>query len=318
MARNLIDLIKASGQAAISGQNFGGNVAGAEVGTKMTDYLITGVSFSGHPVPGPTYASPATFNIVATFTRGAKAQFIQRNTANAWQFVQLGGNEADISITSFTANSGGASHDIALRVSVKQVGSQHAVTPSVLHVGTAPQGTQPHPVRWYAEISPGAATPVTIGLEAAYDPDSANFNTELSNMDSPWSDLSFTRALYTAGDYEVEWHYGAGMIRADWKDPYDINVAPTWDESSRMATGLEFGFQESFDQLQFGKYVYPDTDPEYSDGTEGYQFGTRPGGRGIAWVRWRGVGQPTWNYPVQPGHPGYPGRFFITDTRATQ
>jgi hypothetical protein len=47
MARNLITLIQSAGNAGTAGQSFRNQVLGAGAGIKLTDYLVTGWSWSG-------------------------------------------------------------------------------------------------------------------------------------------------------------------------------------------------------------------------------------------------------------------------------
>lgn len=318
MPLNLVELLKADGKAGIAGQTFS-QVTDAGAGIKMSDYRISAVSFTGQPVSDAgTYPSPSSFNIVATFTRGGLADNIQRNASSAWSFTPRTGPAFNSSITSFTANSGGASHSITLQISVPATGAK-TVSPTVAHIGTAPSGTNPWPVQWAANIGVGTGGTASLHIEAQYDPDTANFNPVLTNLDindNGWINIPFTRAQYTASDYEIEWHYGAGMARAEWTDPYDIDVAPAWTTGSRLGTGVTFGNATSM-PLSTRPLVYPATDPEFTGATP--SFGTRNDGSagiGVIWMRWRGVGDSAWNYPVQPGYSAYPGRWIIEDPRA--
>lgn len=103
MARNLKNLIKASGYAGTSGQSFRNHVAGAASGVKMSDYNMGNPAWTNTPNPSTTYATPTTFSNL-TLTLGvynAKASQIQETTTASWQVAYI----SPLSTASATLNS---------------------------------------------------------------------------------------------------------------------------------------------------------------------------------------------------------------------
>lgn len=322
MPLNLIELIKASGSTGVSGQSFKGNVLPKQsisdmTGFKMSDYKISSLSFSGSiPVSDAgTYANNSSFTVTATFVRGTQAYRIQRNESAAWSIGRWGsvGDPFTATITGFTSNSSGASHTITFQLSAPATGSK-SVSTSVNHSGSQPSGTNPWPVQWTASIGVGTGGTATIAVHTNYDPDTANFNQSINNRDNndipTWNNIPITRGQYTVSDYEIEWHYGAGM-GAYYGDSYDIDVAPAWNSGSLLSTATTYGTSIPI----FNRHlVYPDTDPEVGLGTRN----TPTQGVAVLWLRWRGVGDSTWNYPIQTGYSAYPGRWIKYDPRQAQ
>lgn len=311
MALNLTELIKAAGQAGIAGMSFKTNVVGAADTVRMTDYKISAVAFSGEvPVDDAgTYPNGTEFDLVATFTRGDEAYRIQRNTASAWSVTNWTGPAFSYTITNFSAGGAptGATHSFRLTITVPPSGS-YTVSPTVGMFGSDPGSDDPWPMQWNTNYGGGSGGTALLHIATEYDPDNASFNPLVRNLDefdNGWLDIPFARPNYAASDYEFEWHTGAGMVRAEWTDAYNINTAPAWDSGSLLNTGATFGTVVTISRRH---EVYPDTDPETSLGTHG-------GDVGVIWLRWRPATGGSWTYPVQSGYGAYPGRWIFYDTR---
>lgn len=202
MGYNLKDLIKAAGGAGIGGQSFLSNVTGAGQGTKMTDYVISGWSFSGTPSSGVTYPDGQVFNESVTFTRGAKAQDIQiggdvvtvQNVS-----VGLGANVAIASNIDVAAGTGSVTLTLTAPVS-------NAGTPggSAAYQGTVPASGSGDPAMAKFTLTLTGTTASgtgTMNWRITYNPDSGPFNPEM------YDDQSCTINLrqQTLSDYESQW-----------------------------------------------------------------------------------------------------------------
>lgn len=213
MTLNLRELIKASGGAGINGQSFRSNAAPDTGEPPLVDtasvrqYLIEDFAWTGSvPVIDivGNYASSSLFNITATFTRGARAFLIQRNTSNAWNFFATEG--VTVSIETFTSNSGGASHDIGLRC----LGPLNA-SPTMSHnaVSDGTGGTN-DPDRVTFTATPGNLGGVGFTetfVSQYYDPDTADFNPEIAK-DSGAARFNFridNRGYTADADFDYEW-----------------------------------------------------------------------------------------------------------------
>lgn len=244
MVWNLIELIKASGGAGSSGQTFRNNVkpfnSPSMNGFKMSDYKITGVSFSGEPlywndIPAGNYGNPypdnTLFNVTATFTRGNQAYRIQRNISGAWNIYLLpiygSGANSSVTVETFTSNNDGESHSLGLRVRGARSG-----TPSV-GIAKTPQGGEPafygDPwlIVFQAVVTNNAVGASEFYLNATYDPDTGNFNPSLDNLDPYDNGWPFRVANrgWDIGEFQFRW----------WEDYNNANA-----NTSPEGTGTEF------------------------------------------------------------------------------
>lgn len=80
ITRTLKMLIDAGASAPwAAGEGFLNHVNNSEIATKMSDYIISSMDFSGDvPAPELTYNSGVVFNEAVAFTEGPKARFIRR------------------------------------------------------------------------------------------------------------------------------------------------------------------------------------------------------------------------------------------------
>jgi len=253
MAKNLIELIKASGGAGASGQSFRTNVLGTEDGVRMTDYLISDVVWSGDtPSSSGTYASTYTFNTVATITRGTYAYWIQRKTSSAFtmNLSDLGGGGAggsSATIQTFSNIADGAEFNLGIRVVSNLSGA--------VSVATFNQIIQEDPyliIQFYVSVGTvgGSGGTSSFQLVVDYDPDTAAFNPLISN---PGWTFTMNNRNYSASDLEFRWWFDSAEAAANNAGTVD-GIGPTVD-------------------FQF----YPDPDPDLEE--DSVQV--------VAYMRWR-------------------------------
>lgn len=214
MARNLIELIKASGGAGINGQSFRNNAAGAPLadGVRMTDYVLNGINFTGsipvNDIPGG-YGSSTLFSITANFSCGGSFGLIQRDEQSAWTFSVVGGTNAAVTLESWSSNGAGVSHNLGVRV----LGALNALPGmSVSSVSDSTLGSNPEPVTFTANpTNLGGTGQTLLEIIPTYDPDTANFNPTLI-FDSPdsWTGWFNNRGLDADTDFDYEWRTLSG------------------------------------------------------------------------------------------------------------
>lgn len=219
MPKNLIELIKASGGAGANGQSFKTNVTGAGDTIKMTDYLISSLSWSQIPnIPSEftVYPSPTVFSTIASVTRGTAASNIQRITQDAFTvtLVPVLWNDnmpgSSVAISAFSTSGNGASFNLSFTLNGKVSGLN---TPGI-QINYDNGQTQPPAsgVLWSGNYVATIQASGQLGysdcyLNVVYDPDSANFNPTINNFNggsNGWP-LRLEDRVYTTSDYEFRW-----------------------------------------------------------------------------------------------------------------
>ncbi len=206
MALTLKQLIIASGNAGTSGQSFLNHVTGAASGTKMSDYVCSGITFTGEPVDdlGSDYASNTLFNIVATIARGSKFYHIQRNVVGAWSFTIPGEATASATVDAFSAAGSptGATHNIDLRIRGKKNGSP-TNTPTADQTGSPPADHVPWAVTYNGTPgSLGGTGTTSLTINWQYTPDTGSFN---SVKMGSWTGPFLNRGYDIDVDFDYEW-----------------------------------------------------------------------------------------------------------------
>jgi hypothetical protein len=218
MALNLIELIRASGGAGISGQSFRSNVAVPPLpdGRAVSHYRLNSIAFTGEPTTdiSGTYPSSRLFNITATFNAGPAFGLIQRNTSSAWTFTIVGGAGASATLETWSSNGGGVSHELGLRVLGALTG-----TPTMNHVAVSNDvgGEGPWTVTWTASPQNlGGEGSALLEIIPTYDPDLANFNPVLIyDGTSSWRGNFDNRGYNAVTDFDYEWrtaNSGGGVL----------------------------------------------------------------------------------------------------------
>lgn len=197
--KNLVELIKAAGSAGVSGQSFRTNVTGTADNIKVTDYLCTGMGFSGHPVAGPTYSASSLFSVTATPTAGASFGNIQRNDSGAWQF-STSTSGASVALESFSNSSG--VHSLGVRV-LSPSDASLSVSPVATMYGSQPSGSDPWQVQFTANMNGlGGSGTASVTVSWTYDPDNAAFNQVLTDA---WTGTFTNRGYNQDTDIDYQW-----------------------------------------------------------------------------------------------------------------
>lgn len=259
--KNLRELIRASGTSGIDGQSFKTNVTQAGQGIKMTDYLVTGWTFTEKPpdpieVPGATLPDNSLIYITASFARGGNAGAIQRTDAAAWgiSMFPVNGNPGitSIALEEITNTSNGATIRLGLRVrgalvsnattqATNAIAWEGLQTPAVPNppTGITVQGTRfsTQPVQTNGD---GGANNYYVDL--LYDPDMAQFNAMLhaitdirirvanrglsvDDFDYYWyANLSGSTGVDPVGNTPLIYPYGTYNVG----DPYPAGPYPTY------------------------------------------------------------------------------------------
>lgn len=233
MAKNLIELISASGGAGSAGQSFKGNVSPTQAvsdmtGFKLSDYLVTAVSWSGYPQEATAYSDNHLFNITATITRNPQAYRIQRLNSSAFAITlsYYSGDYGNGSYTveSFSANGSpqGSSYDVGIRVRGPEQTAAGSATAVINYTYRGDSGTplsQPPStagVEWSGNYTVSASN-TNIGssqlsLRIVYDPDVAQFNNTYSTEGTSGTSgatgdymINITNAGLIDTDLEVRW-----------------------------------------------------------------------------------------------------------------
>jgi hypothetical protein len=223
MAWNLIDLIKASGNAATAGQSFRTNVkpfTGMD-GKSMTSYRTTGIAFSGAipALPGEVspYNSGHVFSpITADITRGGNAFEIQSLAQSAWDVYLLPFSGTPVgmsaSISSLSQTNSGESFDLGIQVIAPRAGTPIAgmnVTPS----GAQPsEWGDPWSGNYVPTVSSSASGTTDLYLHVDYRPD-LYFNPLLRNVngfDQGWLFRMNNRNWTTSDLLFRAWYIEAG------------------------------------------------------------------------------------------------------------
>jgi hypothetical protein len=222
MPKNLIELIKASGGAGISGQSFANNVTGAASGVRMTDYLIPSWNIDSSTIPidglGVIYSSGHVFNIDIAITRGSRANLIQRLTSTAFTPFLLpmgigGGVGSYAEVQSLSVFGGGSQFIVGVQVfgelsGTASVGINNEFVNENPAIDT---GVASHTVRYFAIINTGGGgqqTSTRYQLSIDYDPDIANFNPVLTSKDfitdAGWAFDMYDRT-YQLSELQFRW-----------------------------------------------------------------------------------------------------------------
>lgn len=252
MPKDFNYLVKAiRGSFAVANDDWASDVS-SDVLSAMSDFLLNGLAFSGSiPVddlPGG-YGSNVLFNITANFTRGLRFGAIQRNVSGAWSFLFLPAT-AEVTLESFTSNSGGATHSLGVRVKGARTAS-----PTMSHssVSDGLGGTSnPDKVTFTANPSGLGGTGQTlIEIIPQYVPDNGPFNDTLV-FDAPdsWKGYFDNRGLDASTDFDYEWRTASGgggslisssrsfKLDTDWGDGTDGLVYPTaWEYPNSPYSG---------------------------------------------------------------------------------
>lgn len=180
--RNLISLLKASGEAGTDGQSFR-MVDGAGDGIRMTDYLVGNLVIDG-TLPVNETELPGAYNSGANFplinigigSYGAQAHQIRRAGTTGFVLgLNNGGGGAQLQINSFTE---AAPNDFDLDLTiVGKVGSN-------LNIQGAAVDSEPVPLNWgepwyweFLAMINSASGSDTMGLTITYTHDTGGFNT---------------------------------------------------------------------------------------------------------------------------------------------
>lgn len=210
MPADLVELIKASGNAGTAGQSFLNHVTGATGGVSMTDYQLGSVnSYSGVPLTPVenTYATPQTWNIDVTFSNyGSKFNQIRRNGTTPWLFL----GTANHVLNSVSWNDGTAT--VTLNSTVEgdyDAGTLQTLSSfSAWHTGYTAPTQNPNSgsvnVSVFPEVSGGGSPSGTTDftLQWRYDPDTATFN---SNMTTSSFSFRMNKKAYPAWTTTHEW-----------------------------------------------------------------------------------------------------------------
>lgn len=221
MALNLIELIKASGSSGIGGQSFDGHVVDSTSGTKMSDYRISGLTFTTYSTEGSTYNSTAqaTFTIpfVATVTRGSKAYHIQRKNGAAWS-VELwivsgsGFPTATISSHSSSGSPDGGTLSPTVQISMpSDYGSTTISCTTTTNFSQPSTYGDPWPGNHTYSTSYSGVASMQLALRLTYDPDTAAFNPELNSQGAAGT-TGATSATTGGSDYLINALKRAGQV----------------------------------------------------------------------------------------------------------
>lgn len=202
MPKNLVHLIKASGNTGVAGQSFRNHVTGAATGVAMTDYNIASMNLTGDVPDGGTLYSPAdhTYSINIGFTEGNKAGLIRR-LGNVVTAGMLGPFRpgASVSIVSSNIVVGSSGSTVGVKVVA-------GYTPGATPIGVTGGGSTPC-IEVQCSFSlglsgAGASGDQHIFLEIDYFPDLAPFNPLLFYSGDAW----MANRAQVPDDYEQEWH----------------------------------------------------------------------------------------------------------------
>lgn len=208
MGKNLISLLKASGEAGTDGQSFR-MVDGAADTVKMTDYLVGDLVLSGTlPVdsvelPG-AYASGTTFGTinVGIGSYGAQAHQIRKSGTTGFTIdLGNGGGGASVVINSFTEVT---PDDFDLSVTI------HGKLGTTVTLSGGANGGASVPINWgdpwawtfYANIGAPSGGPDTMFLNFTYEHDTAGFNT--TKVYDP-IEFDMARRSAAANDLRYKW-----------------------------------------------------------------------------------------------------------------
>lgn len=212
MPKNLVELIKASGQAGTAGQSFKSQVTGASGGgVSMTSYLLGAEgSVSGTPAPAgenSIYASGTTFTLGIGFSGyGSNFNQIRRNGTAPWSFTGSAANT--INSVTWSESPGTAT------VSVTVYGEYDANTIQTLTNFNAwftgyqspnePAGAGGESVTVTPTIAgSGSASGSDVrSIQFIYDPDTALFNPSYTS--TTWS-FDIYRRAYESWTTRNEW-----------------------------------------------------------------------------------------------------------------
>lgn len=218
MARTLKSLIKASGNAGTTGQSFRNHVAGAATGAKMSDYNLTGWSFSAPPTNGATYTGNQNFGGNITFTQGSRATYIKRIGAvmvdpNAVGAVGGIGGSLTMTVNSIVGAATGSTYNVLLKPGYNGLSSSAAGNPGWFDgytSPTAPADSNADNVTMFGSLnSPAAASGFqAVSWADVYIPDqlsaldSARYNPQLVASRS----INMNNRAETTADWLWEWH----------------------------------------------------------------------------------------------------------------
>lgn len=212
MPRNLVELIKASGQAGTAGQSFKSQVTGASGGgVSMTSYLLGSEgSVSGTPAPpgeNSIYASGTTFTLGIGFSGyGSNFNQIRRNGTAPWSFTGTAANT--INSVTWSESPGTAT------VSVTVYGVYDSNTiPTLVNFNAWFTGYQSPNEPAGSGAESVSVTPTTTGggmasgsdvssIQFVYDPDTALFNPSYTS--TTWS-FDLHRRAYESWTTRYEW-----------------------------------------------------------------------------------------------------------------
>jgi hypothetical protein len=221
MAWNLVDLIKASGNAATAGQSFRTNVKPFTNmdGKSMTSYRVTGISFYGGIPALPvevTYNSGVVFNVTADITRGTNAFEIQSLVQSAWDLYLLpvSGTPEGMSaaFSSFSQTNSGESFSLGIQVTAPRAGTP-APSMSIQAVGAQPsEWGDPWSGTYVPQVTSTGSGTSDLYLHVDYRPDPF-FNPKLRNVngfDQGWAFRINNRNWTTSDLLFRAWNVEAG------------------------------------------------------------------------------------------------------------
>lgn len=234
MARDLLGLIRASGYAGVSGQNFLNHVTGAASGVGMVDYNIDSWAWDGASGPigaGWPYASGTSWTIPITFTEGAKARLIRRLSLDGLGYpIRVVSYSADmdivgenIEITARTLSNSSSSGDATLSLisSMPPTGQTISYTTYAAGGYTSPYdppgaGVVVDPIIELTMTSPGSPRNVTYTINIDYICDIA-----AAYAEGPYNPtltkqyiVQATDRTVLASDLDVQWSYDQSTIES--------------------------------------------------------------------------------------------------------
>jgi hypothetical protein len=213
MAWKLTDLILASGNSGVAGQSFRNHVTGAVTGAAMTDYQVTGWSFSAPPTNGATYTGTQNFGGNITFTQGSRAGNIKRTGAAmtdpvpTLSYTAPTGGTFAITTNSIVGAATGSTYNVQITPGYNNTGSSPAGNPGWFDgytSPTTPAGTGPDNVTMFGSLTGVGAVTGSQGASWSdiYVVDIGPFNSTLSVARS----ILMNNRLEDVGDWDWEWH----------------------------------------------------------------------------------------------------------------
>lgn len=263
--KNLRELIRASGKSGINGQSFKTNVNEAGQGIRMTDYLITGWTFTEKPPDpiestNPTLADNSLIYITAAFARGGNAGAIQRTDAAAWgisMFPTSGdATEASATLESLTYTDRGATIRLGLRVRGSLIANSLLQSANAVAFGDLQTPAIPNPPEGITVrgtkfstapiASNGDGGAKNFWIDLIYDPDTAQFNGSLHSMNDIRIQVA-NRGL-SVNDFDYRWYA-------------NLSGNTGVDQVGNTATIYPYGTYNTGDPYPSGPY------PTYPNGT---------------------------------------------------